>query len=528
MQFVWKYVDDLVGKGLEWFIIFKLLGLVAITMISLALPLAVLLSSLMTFGNLGEYMELTAMKSSGISLQRAMRSVLIFALFLSISAFYFSNNILPLANLKMKTLLQDISNKRPELNIKPGIFNSDIQNYVIRIGKKSNDGKKLEQIMIYDHSNRMGNDRVIIAERGNMGLSADKRYLELTLVNGHTYTEAEPGRKQKGRYPFLRENFQEDLIRFDLSIFELTKTDENVYKRNYQMLNINQLMLSADTLKEALAQEKHFLPGVLLHGPFFDSTRTYSTVWTDPKLVNRNRSKVDTTKSQTTTSKDTLQDSTSSRIALRTETARLMARGRIDSVQILNERGIQKPTFLSDEPRILTNTVPLKSKTQVLDNFSKNDKIKILDGAMNNMRSNKSTIDYSMQNFEQDQERINRHEIEWHRKFTLSFACLILFLIGAPLGAIVRKGGLGMPVIFSLIFFVLYHMISITGEKLAREGVLTAFWGMWLSSAILLPIGIFLSYKATTDSALFDVDAYKRFWNRFVMKNKTKSLDIKE
>jgi lipopolysaccharide export system permease protein len=205
-----------------------------------------------------------------------------------------------------------------------------------------------------------------------------------------------------------------------------------------------------------------------------------------------------------------------------------MASGRIDSVQILNEKGIQKPTFLSEQPRILVNTVPLKSETQVLDNFSKNDKIKILDLAMNNLRSNKSTIDYSMQNFEQDQERINRHEIEWHRKFTLSFACLILFLIGAPLGAIVRKGGLGMPVIFSLIFFVLYHMISITGEKLAREGVLTAFWGMWLSSAILLPIGIFLSYKATTDSALFDADAYKRLLNRFVMKNKTKSLDVKE
>jgi lipopolysaccharide export system permease protein len=153
MQFVWKYVDDLVGKGLEWFIIMKLLGLVAITMISLALPLAVLLSSLMTFGNLGEYMELTAMKSSGISLQRGMRSVLVFALMLSVSAFYFSNNLLPRANLRMKTLLQDISNKRPELNIKPGIFNNDIQNYVIRIGKKSNDGKLLEDIMIYDHYN---------------------------------------------------------------------------------------------------------------------------------------------------------------------------------------------------------------------------------------------------------------------------------------------------------------------------------------------------------------------------------------
>ena len=509
MQFVWKYVDDLVGKGLEWLIILKLLGLVAVTMISLALPLAVLLSSLMTFGNLGEYMELTAMKASGISLQRSMRSALVFSLLLSLSAFYFSNNVLPRANLKMKTLLQDISNKRPELNIKPGIFNSDIQNYVIRIGKKSKDGKTLEQIMIYDHSNHVGNDRVIIAERGTMGLSTDKRYLELLLINGHTYTEAEPGRKQRGRYPFLRENFQEDLIRFDLSIFELTKTDESVYKRNYQMLNLTQLELSADTLREALDKEKSFLPGVLLHGPFFDSTRNYSTVWMDPSIRKNKQPDSDV---ESTRSADSLSDSTRNNALVKAEAARLMSQGKIDSVKVLYTQGLEKPTDIFKP--VSNKGIPLKSKTNVLENFSRSERIRILDGAMNNLRANKSTIDYSQQNFEQDQERINRHDIEWHRKFTLSFACIILFLIGAPLGAIVRKGGLGMPVIFSIVFFVLYHMISITGEKLAREGVLTAFWGMWLSSAVLLPVGIFLSYKATTDSALFDKEVYVRFFRK--------------
>ncbi len=520
MQFVWKYVDDLVGKGLEWIIILKLLGLVAITMISLALPLAVLLSSLMTFGNLGEYMELTALKSSGISLQRSMRSVLVFALFLSISAFYFSNSILPRANLKMKTLLQDISNKRPELNIKPGIFNSDIQNYVIRIGKKSNDGKQLEQIMIYDHSNRIGNDRVIIAERGTMGLSTDKRYLELNLINGHTYTEAEPGRKKKGRYPFLRENFQSDLIRFDLSIFEMTKTDESVYKRNYQMLNLTQLQLSADTLRWALNKERSYLPSVLLHGPFFDSTKTYSTKWSaddgKPVLKKRDSSNV---KPVITASPEA--DSAARKLLLRAEAARLLATGRADTNFGKSLSDSNGTRFLTSNQRV-KKIIPLKSKTHVLENFSRSEQQRILEAAMNNLRANKSTIDYSEQNFAQDQERINRHDIEWHRKFTLSFACIILFLIGAPLGAIVRKGGLGMPVIFSLIFFVLYHMISITGEKLAREGVLTAFWGMWLSSAVLLPVGIFLSYKATTDSALFEKEVYVRFfkkcWNFFSSK----------
>jgi lipopolysaccharide export system permease protein len=468
MQFVWKYVDDLVGKGLEWFIILKLLGLVAITMISLALPLAVLLSSLMTFGNLGEYMELTAMKSSGISLQRGMRSVLVFALMLSVSAFYFSNNLLPRANLRMKTLLQDISNKRPELNIKPGIFNNDIQNYVIRIGKKSNDGKLLEDIMIYDHSNHKGNDRVIIAEQGVMGMSADKQYLELKLVNGNTYTEAEKKGQQHGKFPFLRENFKEDLIRFDLSIFDLTKTDESVYKRNYQMLNLSQLELSADTLRKALSKEKSYLPNVLLHGAFFDSSRTYTT---ELIPVNKPRNAIDSLNEQEQARKDSMVESASNKLEQRASLTKLMAEGKRDSFRVKSklDRSSQIVTQLKENSKF----IPLKSKTNVLDNFSKSEQKRIVEVALNNIKSNKSTLDYTSQNFEQDQERINRHDIEWHRKFTLSFACIILFLIGAPLGAIVRKGGLGMPVIFSLVFFILYHMISITGEKLSREGVLS-------------------------------------------------------
>jgi len=222
MQFVWKYVDDLVGKGLEWLIILKLLALVSVTIVSLALPLAVLLSSIMAFGNLGEYMELTAMKSSGISLQRAMRPIFVFSIILSITAFYFSNNLLPIANLKMKVLLSDISHKRPELNIRPGIFNNDIENYIIRIGEKSSDGKVMKDIMIYDHSKHAGNDRLILAEKGQMSSTPDQRYLELHLFNGRTYTEAVPGQRKNSTYPFVRESFTEDLIRFDLSIFKLS------------------------------------------------------------------------------------------------------------------------------------------------------------------------------------------------------------------------------------------------------------------------------------------------------------------
>ena len=192
--------------------------------------------------------------------------------------------------------------------------------------------------------------------------------------------------------------------------------------------------------------------------------------------------------------------------------SRLISEGKKDSINFINKK--EDPIQLGSKIQTINDRVPLKSKTEVLLNFNKSEQKRIIETALNNLRANKSTLDYSNQNFEQDQERINRHDIEWHRKFTLSFACIILFLIGAPLGAIVRKGGLGMPVIFSLVFFILYHMISITGEKLAREGVLSAFEGMLLSSAILLPVGIFLSYKAATDSALFDKEVYIRFFRK--------------
>ena len=491
MQFVWKYVDELVGKGLEWLILGKLLALVAVTMVSLALPLAILLSSLMTFGNLGEYMELTALKASGISLQRAMRPVLIFCLITGISAFYFSNNVLPYANLKMKMLLNEIRSKRPELNIKPGIFNNDITNYVIRIGKKSRDGKELRDIMIYDHTNRMGNDRLIIAEKGVMTTSGDKRYLELLLTNGHTYTEAEPGQKRKGRYPFLREIFSEDLIRFDLAVFAEVKSDENLFKKNYQMLNLNQLAAETDTLVLQLNKDKSYMPGILLRGAYFQIGKKYNKELQNSRIASWNE----------------LRNALGNKQQAKDSIHRRKVPGTIFLPDSSNN---ELPVSQAAEVK----PVPLKSRTNVMANFNKTDRIRILEGAANNIRSSKSTLDFSSENFKQEQERIFRHEIEWHRKFTLSFACVLLFLIGAPLGAIVRKGGLGMPVVFSLIFFVLYHMISITGEKLAREAVLTPFWGMWLSSAILLPVGFFLTYKATRDSALFDRDVYLKLFTR--------------
>jgi len=481
MQFVWKYVDELVGKGLEWFVIAKLLLLVSVTLVSLALPLAVLLSSLMTFGNLGESNELTAFKASGISLRKVMTPVFLFCVALSISAFYFSNNLLPVANLKMRSLLHDVQNKRPELNIKPGVFNNDIDNYIIKIGKKSPDGQILEDIIIYDHTSRRGNDRIVIAERGEMTLSEDKAYLNLTLFNGNSYKEIAEDNKIQKKHPMLRESFEKDVIVFDLSVFKMSKTDESLFKKNYQMLNLDQLQVAIDTLVNSFDKERLQLSQTLVKEGNFEPQQKGTT------LLN-----------------DSMQRSVNNTIPIQASKMNFLGE---------NNYGLNQANF--------HNKGGLNDSNDVMGNFNHLEQLRIFEIADNILRSNKMTLEFYVTTFKNTQEQINRHEIEWHRKFTLSFACIILFLIGAPLGAIVRKGGLGLPVVFSVIFFVIFHMLSITGEKLAREDVLTPFAGMWFSSIILLPVGIFLTMKATTDSPLFDREAYIKGFKRLFSKSKS-------
>jgi lipopolysaccharide export system permease protein len=435
MQFLWKYIDDLVGKGLDPMIIIKLMIYVSITLIPLALPLSLLLSSIMTFGNLAEHFELTACKSAGVSLQRVMRPLTLTALLICALAFYFSNYVLPVANLKMNALLYDVRNQKPALLIKEGIFYNGIDGYSIRIGKKDPDGQRLQDIMIYDHTENRGNTKMIMAESGKMAMSDDDRYLLLTLYKGSSYEEQEnrPGHMSR---PFLRTEFTEELIRFDLSSFKMTRTNEQLFKDNYQMLNLRQLSFASDSLRKQI-RERH--------------TEMYH--------------------------------------------------------QLLSYYGIDTSLAKRDNARISKLTLnPLIDPQQRLVNYT---------AAKSSVTNVQNIVGGGAQDIEGRNRTLSKHQIEWQRKFTLSFACLILFFIGAPLGAIIRKGGLGMPVVVSVGFFVLYHVISISGEKFAREGVIPAWKGMWISAVILLPVGIFLTYKATTDSALFDRDSYVRFFKRF-------------
>lgn len=433
MQFLWKYIDDLVGKGLDWIIVFKLMIYVSVTLVPLALPLSLLISSIMTFGNMAEHFELTAFKSAGVSLQKVMRPLVFTAIAISFLAFYFSNYVLPVANLKMNALLYDVRQQKPALLIKEGIFYNGIDGYSIRIGKKDKDGKTIQDVMIYDHSENRGNTKLIIAESGKMAMSDDERFLLLTLYKGSSFEELEnkPGKNSK---PLMRTEFDQEVVRFDLSSFKMTRTNEQLFKDNYQMLNLRQLSYSSDSIEKRLKERRIEL---------------FNTLLTSISM--------DTGKSQ----------------------------------EIRNTK-FSKNNFLEN--------LPFDRRGQIASN------------ALYSARNMKSITDDNLMDKEIKSKSLAKHKIEWQRKFTLSFACLILFFIGAPLGAIIRKGGLGMPIVVSIIFFVIYHVISISGEKFAREGVIPPWKGMWLSSVILLPIGIFLTYKATTDSALFDIESYKKLF----------------
>jgi len=442
MQFLWKYVDDLVGKGLEWYIIFKLLFYASSTFVPLALPLAILLSSLMMFGNMGEHYELVSIKAAGISLRRIMSPLIIVSFLISGLAFYFANDVLPKANLKFLSLLYDVRSKKLAFNLKNGVFYDGIEGYVIRVGKKEKDGNTIREVMIYDHTKHMGNVSVTTAKWGKMELSPDKKYLIFLLYEGMNYEERIDLRRNEVTRPFQRTKFKEQHLLFDLSAFQLTRTDEALFKKNYEMQNVRDLMVSVDSMKNEVQRQRE------TYNKSLQSNYTFYS--------------------------------------------------RIDTV-------IPPPV---DSLAQFNNAILL--------NFDRKDWYSICQSAKANSLSMKESIEMHERNLYGKEKLLHKHEIVMQKKFTFSIACFLLFFIGAPLGAIIRKGGLGMPAVVATIFFVLFWIVSFTGEKYTAEGVLPAWQGMWIAPLVLVPIGIFLTYKATIDASLFDLDSWFKFFRKIL------------
>ncbi|MGQ8337492.1 LptF/LptG family permease [Sunxiuqinia sp. A32] len=453
MQFLWKYVDDMVGKGLEWNIIVELLIYASFALIPLAFPLAMLLASIMTFGSLGENYELVAIKASGISLFRTMRPLFLVAILLTMLAFYFANNILPVTNLKFYELMGSVKRQKPEMVIKEGVFTNDIDGFSIRVERKSKTSNMLYKILIYDHRTKKGNVEVTIADSGTMKISEDKKFMVLTLYDGQTSTDIDESkvRAKDRRYPFRRNQFKKEIINIDLKGFDFQRVDGNIYRNSYRMLNIGQLNHFEDSLNtDYKLRVRRFALGLHYNKP------------TNRELVNLTQP--------------------------------------IDSLKLdLN--------FKADS---------IVDYASILASLNKIEQNEVLRAAISQARNNLQQIDQNEIQLYNQKKILNKYSMEKHRKFTLSVACLIFFFIGAPLGAIIRKGGLGMPVVVSILLFITYYMVSISGEKFAREDVWSMFKGMWFSTLIFLPIGLYLTYKAANDSGMMNIETYQYNIKRFI------------
>jgi lipopolysaccharide export system permease protein len=440
MFFLFKYVDDLIGKGFEWYTIAELMMYASASNVAMALPLAVLLSSIMTFGTLGENYELVAIKSAGVSLQKAMQPLFVFIICLSVASFFFSDYMLPKANLKYGSLLWDMRNKKLSFLIKPGVFNNSIPNYALLVERKGEAGSdSLFVITIYDHTGASGIAKIMKAEKGRMFKTSDDKYLILQLINGVRYEENQGNAGSNSYNPrqtFTRMRFKQTEVKFDFSSFsKLSRTQEENFKNNAPMLNRSELLVRRDSLQRTLdSVDKSTRINVGLYYKQNNTFKGYTKVKVPPKVI--------------------------------------------------------KGSVL--------NLIPKDNRQQALQNgFDQAESIRQL--------LNNKVEDHDLR-----EKEIIRAKVEYQRKYTLAVSCLLLFFIGAPLGAIIRKGGLGLPVVIAIVFFLIYHILSTVAEKAAKEGSLDPVVGMWAAIIILTPLGIFLTYKATVDSALFDIDYYRQ------------------
>ncbi|WP_108822370.1 LptF/LptG family permease [Dysgonomonas sp. Marseille-P4361] len=461
MQFLWRYVEEMVGKGLDVLVLGELFFYAALQLIPMALPLSLLLASLMTFGNLGERLELLAIKAAGVSLLKVMRPLIILVGMIAIGAFFFQNYAMPEINVKFRSLFMSVKGKKPELEIPEGAFYDGIKGYSLYIKKKDPKTRMLHDLKIYDLSKGFDNMSIIVCDSGIMHVSEDKTFLLFSLYDGQQFSNGQESdtrrvSSQKNKFiSYFRENFkQKDVIIPFNTGFE--RMDEANLEGTYVSKNILQLEESIDSMN-------HHLDSL--------NIRDREVVGKQIYLTYRNTDFYKEKKIALEQKKDSFPD------------------------MQFAEAKIPPLDFDS-----LISTFSQERLSQYLESASSE--------ARNN-RVNSYMIEIPQKEFVQ--KNIRYHLIEWHQKFTLSFACLIFFFIGAPLGAIIRKGGLGMPVVVSVCLFIFYYIINNIGYKFARDGVWEVWQGMWLSSAVLFPLGVFLTYKAMNDSALFNPEAYSRF-----------------
>lgn len=469
MQFLWRYVEDMVGKGLDNKVLIEMFGYAALYLVPMALPLAILLASLMVFGNLGEDLELLAIKAAGIPLLRTMKPLIILVGFISIGAFFFQNDAMPRIQTKYYSLLLSIRQKSPELDIPEKVFYKDIDGYNLFVEKKNRETGMLYDVYIYDIANGFNNMAVIVCDSAKMSMAEDKLSIVFTMFNGQQFQNFSQGglneqQSSKEFVPYARESFYQKkmIIPFDANFSRMSEESlEGRTSSGYVAMNLTQLKTAIDSMEYNI------------------------------------------------------------------DSVNIVDRKRMQSYAYLNFRNTY-PENERDSMIRLGQDIPIQKLDSLLDSKNLQEKLAILQNAYSKAENNNNDFMFRSLDKTATQKSINRYWIEWHKKFTLSFACLIFFFIGAPLGSIVRKGGLGMPIVISVILFIIYYILDNVGYKMARDGVWVHWVGCWFSSMILLPLGIFLTYKAMNDSAIMNGEIYVRFFKKMFFIREKRNYARKE
>ena len=547
LVYMMKYFDDFIGKNLGFATLGELMGYFSINQMPMALPLAVLISSLMTYGKLGEHFELTAIKGSGISLLRIILPAFVFCLVLALGAFVLSDRVVPTANLRAFSLLYDIKQTKPALDLREGQFYNGIPKYSIKIEKKYPDGISIKGIVIYDHTAGSGNKTVILADSCRMYSFMGDRYLKMDLFNGNYYVEEEKASGKKGRdqiTQFVRTRFVNMDLVFSLASFDLNDTDDNLFADNRYMKGIKELTESIDSMSHSMLDAKH---------------KVYGSVATSYKL---HMAGYIAPPEDLTKEKQTLDSLKELRVALRDSLRQMAKMQEGDSLKSkadsIAERKLARKSFKRDRTKTTRGVVTAKTKNYQakkkrekkirLDSlFISNDSLvamvkfkmdsvyqrqgvkdQVLSRAVGNARNIKSTLNSNVLKMRGLKTSLDSHVVEKYKKYAQAFSCIVMFLIGAPLGAIIKRGGLGFPVIISIFFFIIFYVLTSVGDKWAKSGVVDGLYAAWMANVVLFPIGVFFLKQARKDAKIFDADFYsvwidnaKNWWKSRMKKKQT-------
>jgi lipopolysaccharide export system permease protein len=514
VQYMLKYFDDFVGKNLGFKVFGELLFYFSINILPNALPLGVLISSLMTFGNLGENFELSAIKSAGISLTRTLRPIFFFILVLTIAAFFFNDYVVPAANLKAYSLIYDIKHQKPALDIKKGVFYNGIPNYSIKANEKFNDNITLKDVMIYDHTRKNGNNFVILADSSRMFSMYNDKYLKLELFDGQYFNQQ--ATKNNRVDQFQRTSFDQMYMMFSLSSFDLKRTREELFQNNRQMKNIEELTSDIDSIQSeqelALIGLHEFSKKYLFHRldrESYQNEKHDSLKSKSDTLIENNGPQNQSRKVKASL----INLNFSSRIAFSQSRDSII----LEDVPLTSRQKIRKEaggTYLLPENQLSKlDKMNLKALDSLFTTVRKRGAI--LQWALTRIRTYKVNISSSKSKLKRLRFESERYKIAKFKKYSQAFACMVMFLIGAPLGAIIKKGGLGFPVIISIFFYIFYYVASILSEKWAVAGFVNGAYSVWMADLILLPIGLFFLRQARVDARLFDNDYYSVVIDKF-------------